>query len=147
VVVERFIEVNKAFQAARNIRKLKKTGGFTHFLAYKSPKTPFFTLKYLARYNPELFFDEYINCKIFHYLSHCGVVPVQSFGSHILPQQPGLRLRATLHDFYLSVITIGLRIAVTWRSPLLAAALPSPGSMPEALAGAADRALRWPNHS
>jgi hypothetical protein len=29
----------------------EKTGGFMHFLAYKLPKTPFFTQKYLTRYN------------------------------------------------------------------------------------------------
>ncbi len=39
----------------------KKTGGFTHALAYKSPKTPFFALKYLTRYAHETFFEEYIN--------------------------------------------------------------------------------------
>jgi hypothetical protein len=68
----------------------KKTGAFTYLSTYKSPKTPFFALKYLTRYNLETFFEEYINFKIFHYLSHCGVIPVQSFGSHIRPQLPGL---------------------------------------------------------
>jgi hypothetical protein len=68
--------------------KGKKTGCFTHFLAYKSPKMPFFTQKYLRRYIPEKFFEEYINFEIFHYLSHCGVIPVQSFRSHICPQPP-----------------------------------------------------------
>jgi hypothetical protein len=33
----------------------KKTGGFPHFLAYKSPKMQFFTHKYLTRYTPEMF--------------------------------------------------------------------------------------------
>jgi hypothetical protein len=61
----------------------EKTGGFPHFLAYKSPKTPFFAKKYLTRYTPETFFEEYI--------SYCGVIP---FGSHLRPQpqQPGLWL-------------------------------------------------------
>jgi hypothetical protein len=44
----------------------------------KLPKTPFFIQKYLTRYIPEMFFEEYINFKIFNYLSHCGVIPVQS---------------------------------------------------------------------
>jgi hypothetical protein len=54
----------------------KKTGGFAHVFAYKSPKTPFFALKYLTRYICETFFEEYINIKIFRNLSHCGVIPV-----------------------------------------------------------------------
>jgi hypothetical protein len=33
----------------------KKTGGFAHVLAYKSPKTPFFAQKYLRRYTHETF--------------------------------------------------------------------------------------------
>ncbi len=44
-------------------KMVKKTGGFTHFLAYKLPKTPFLVQKYLARYIPEMFFEEYINLK------------------------------------------------------------------------------------
>jgi hypothetical protein len=44
-----------------------KTGGFSHFLAYKLPKTPLFDQKYLTQYIPEMFFEEYINFKIFHY--------------------------------------------------------------------------------
>jgi hypothetical protein len=40
---------------------------FAHFLVKKSPKTPFFTHKYLTRCNPKTFFEEYpyINFKIF----------------------------------------------------------------------------------
>jgi hypothetical protein len=51
-------------------------GGFTYVLAYKSPKTPFFALKYLTRYTHKTFFEEYINVKIFPNLSHCGVILV-----------------------------------------------------------------------
>jgi hypothetical protein len=36
--------------------KYTKTGGFAHVLAYKSPKMPFFTQKYLTRYTHETFF-------------------------------------------------------------------------------------------
>jgi hypothetical protein len=43
----------------------KKTGGFAHFLAYKSTKTPFFAPKYLTKYTPETSFEEYINLKFF----------------------------------------------------------------------------------
>jgi hypothetical protein len=39
-----------------------------------------------------MFFEEYINYKIVHYLSHCGLIPVQSFGSHIRLQPHGLGL-------------------------------------------------------
>ncbi len=41
VVVEGITEAKKAYKAALNRQKLQKTGGFTHVLAYKSPKTPF----------------------------------------------------------------------------------------------------------
>jgi hypothetical protein len=51
----------------------KKRAVLTHILAEKSPKTPFFAQKYLTRYTHEMFFEEYINFKIVHYLSHCGV--------------------------------------------------------------------------
>jgi hypothetical protein len=43
----------------------KKTGGFAHFLACKSPKTPFFAQKYLTKYSSETFFEENINFKFF----------------------------------------------------------------------------------
>jgi hypothetical protein len=78
--------------AARNVRKQRKTGCFAHFLAHKSLKTSFFAQKYLTRYIPAKFFEEYIIFKILHYLRHCGVIPVQSFGSHIHPQPPKLGL-------------------------------------------------------
>ncbi len=58
----------------KNCEKL--TGGFPHFLAYKSPKTPFYAQKYLTIYITETFFEEYIYFKIFNYLSHGGVIPV-----------------------------------------------------------------------
>ncbi len=49
VVVERFIEVIYTFTAARNSQKRRKTGGFAHVLANKSPKTPFFCSKVLNK--------------------------------------------------------------------------------------------------
>jgi hypothetical protein len=53
----------------------EKTGGFTHALAYKSLKTPFFAQKYLQKYTHKMFFEKYVNFQN-HYLSHCGVIPV-----------------------------------------------------------------------
>ncbi len=54
----------------------EKMGGFAHVFANKSLKTPFFAQKYLTRYTHDMFVEEYINFKIVHYLSHCGVIPV-----------------------------------------------------------------------
>jgi hypothetical protein len=76
-------------------------GGFAHVLAYKLPKTLFFAQKYLTKYTHQMFFQEYINFKIVHNLSHCGVIPVQSFGSHIRPQPHGLELRDYLTRLYI----------------------------------------------
>ncbi len=39
----------------------EKAGDFAHVLAYNSPKTPFFALKYLTRYTHETFFEEHTN--------------------------------------------------------------------------------------
>ncbi len=72
----------------------EKTGGFAHALAYKSPKTLFFALKYLTRYTHETFFEQYTNFEGY-YLSRCRVKPLQSFGSHIRPQPHGLGLIRT----------------------------------------------------
>ncbi len=72
----------------------EKTGGFMHILAYKSPKMPIFAQKYLIKYTHETLFDKYVNFQN-HYISRCGVIPVQSFGSHIRPQPHGLGLNTT----------------------------------------------------
>jgi hypothetical protein len=48
-----------------NIQKRQKTGSFAHVLVYKSLKTLFFAQKYLTRYTHEMFFEEYINFKMF----------------------------------------------------------------------------------
>ncbi len=58
----------------------------------KRQKKDFFTLKYWTKYTPETFFEENINVEIFLKLRCGGVIPVQSFGSHIRPQLPGLGL-------------------------------------------------------
>jgi hypothetical protein len=67
VVVERSYIPSQPYEIAKNG---KKTGGFSHVLAYKSPKTPFFALKYFTRYTHEMFFKEYTNFEG-HYLSRC----------------------------------------------------------------------------
>jgi hypothetical protein len=53
---------------------------------------PVFAQKYLTRYTHETFFEKYVNFQN-HYLSHYGVILVQSFGSHIRPQPHGLGLK------------------------------------------------------
>jgi hypothetical protein len=75
--------------------KTAKKGSFAHIVAYKSPKTPFFAQKYLTRYTHETFFEKYVNFQN-RYISRCGVIPVQSFGSHIRPQPHGLGLNFVL---------------------------------------------------
>ncbi len=52
VVVERSYIPSQPYEIAKNG---EKTGGFTHVLAFKSPKTPFFTQKYLTRCTHETF--------------------------------------------------------------------------------------------
>ncbi len=99
VVVEDSQKSYKPSQLYEIAKNGKKTGGFAHVLAYNSPKTPFFALKYLTRYTHETFFEEYINIKKFRNLSHCRVIPVRSLGSHIRPQPHGLGLRSSLSPF------------------------------------------------
>ncbi len=70
----------------------EKTGGFIHLMAYKLAKNAVFCLKGLNKYNHETFFEAYINFKNSHYLSHCRVIPLQSFRSDIRPQPSGLGL-------------------------------------------------------
>ncbi len=62
VVVERSYIPSQPYEIAKNG---EKTGSFAHVLVFKSPKTPFFAIKYLTRYTHETFFEEYINLKIF----------------------------------------------------------------------------------
>jgi hypothetical protein len=85
VVVERESKESNTPSCRPECTKTAKNSSFAHFLAYKLPKTQFFAQKYLTRYTPKTFFEEYINFKIFSYLRHCGVIHVQSFGSHTPP--------------------------------------------------------------
>ncbi len=56
--MERSYIPSQPYEIAKNGEKM---GGFTHVLAYISPKTPFFALKYLTRYTHETFFEVYTN--------------------------------------------------------------------------------------
>ncbi len=62
VVVERSYMPSQPYEIAKYVKKM---AGFAHVLAYNSPKTPFFALKYLTRYTHEMFFEEYIILKFF----------------------------------------------------------------------------------
>jgi hypothetical protein len=73
-------------------------GQFPALFGLKIMKTPFFAQKYLIRYTPKMFFEEYINFTNFSYLRHCGVVPVQSLGSHIRLQPSELGLTWMLYN-------------------------------------------------
>jgi hypothetical protein len=76
-----------------------------------------------------MFFEEYMNHKFFGYLTQCGVITVQSFGSHILSQPSGLGLRlhiwgkltltvtaVFLHVISLPQVTMNLvaQVTLTW---------------------------------
>jgi hypothetical protein len=70
----------------------EKTGGFADVLAYKSPKTPFFAQKYLTRYTHDTFFEEYTNFEA-HHLSHCRVIPLQSYWKSYMPPAAQIRVK------------------------------------------------------
>jgi hypothetical protein len=62
VVVE---GVKYAPMTLRMYENSEKTGSFSHFLAYKSLKMPFFAQKYFIRYTPRTFCEEYIILRFF----------------------------------------------------------------------------------
>jgi hypothetical protein len=74
VVVEGVKGVKYAPMPTRMYKNVEKTGSFAHVLAYKSLKTLFLAQRYLTRYTPEMFFEEYKYLKIFRLLRHCGVI-------------------------------------------------------------------------
>jgi hypothetical protein len=49
-------EVNKPPCSPKFTKPAPKIASFLHFLAYKSPKTPFFNQKHLIKYTPKTFF-------------------------------------------------------------------------------------------
>jgi hypothetical protein len=88
VMVEGVKEVKEDFYVARNIRKRRKNGWFLALLDFKNAENVVFYLKYLTKYTPKTFFEEYINFKIFCYLRRYGAIPVRSFRSHMPPSCP-----------------------------------------------------------
>jgi hypothetical protein len=78
------------------LAKIYKSGTenrrFPTLFGSKNAKTQFFAEKYLVRFTPNMFFEEYINLNKFCYLRRCEVIPVQSFRSHIRPQPSKLGL-------------------------------------------------------
>jgi hypothetical protein len=86
VVVEGIKKPNKPSKPPKIDENGEKMGSFAQILAYKSPKTLFFAQKYLIRYTHETFFEEYTNFEA-HFLSHCRVIPLQNFGSHLHPSR------------------------------------------------------------
>ncbi len=69
-------EANKPPSWPKYTKLAPKMGGFLYFQPAKSPKMSFFAKKYLIRYTPKTFFEEYINFKTFHYQ---GVVELNLF--------------------------------------------------------------------
>jgi hypothetical protein len=61
-VVERSYIPSQPYEIAKND---EKNSGFAHILAYNSPKTPFFALKYLTRYTHETFLRNTLILKFF----------------------------------------------------------------------------------
>jgi hypothetical protein len=55
VVVEGVIEAIKAFQATRNIRKMRKNSWFPSLIDLKNAENAIFYLKVLNRYTPKTF--------------------------------------------------------------------------------------------
>ncbi len=93
-------------QQSEIAKKGEKTGGFTHVLSYKSPKTPFFALKYLTRYTHEAFFKEYINIKIFRNLSHCGSYTCSKFRKSYTPPAARIRVNVLLGNLPLKKVQV-----------------------------------------
>jgi hypothetical protein len=99
LVVEGVKEVKYDFKAARTIQRLKN-GQFPALSDLKNAKNAFFYLKVLNKiYFQDKFLRNTLFLKIFCYLRRCGVIPVQSFKSHIRPQPPGLGLKMTQKRF------------------------------------------------
>jgi hypothetical protein len=90
VVVERSYIPSQPYKIAKNGRK---NGSFAHVLAYNSPKTPFFALKYLTRYTHKTFFKEYINIKIFSYLKPLLSYTCSKFRKSYTPPAAWIRVK------------------------------------------------------
>jgi hypothetical protein len=99
VLAEGVLEVKEAFQTAQNTRKRQKQAVSCMFWLINHRKCHFLLKNTSQDILMRCFFEEYINFKIVHYLSHCGVIPAQSFGSHIRPQLHRLGLRWFCHKY------------------------------------------------
>ncbi len=74
--------------------KTAKKRAVSHTFWLKNPPKCRFSFKSTLKdmYIPDTFFEEYINFKIFHYFKPWWSYTIQSLGSHIRPQPPGLGL-------------------------------------------------------
>jgi hypothetical protein len=71
----------------------EKTGGVAHVLAYKLPKTKFFTQKYLLN---KIYSRDVFRGIQAHYLSHCRVIPLQKFRKSYMPPAARNRVKSSL---------------------------------------------------
>jgi hypothetical protein len=74
-------------------KKRQKNGRFPALTELKIAKNAVFYFKALYKIYSQDLLEEYINFKNFCYLRRCGVIPVQSFGSHIHSQPSGFELK------------------------------------------------------
>ncbi len=80
------------------IYKNNKNGRFRARFGLVIAENAVFHSKVLNKIYSQDIFEEYINFKTVHNLSHCGFIPVQSFGSHIRPLSHGLGLNVELSN-------------------------------------------------
>jgi hypothetical protein len=81
-------------------------GRFPTLIDLKIAKNAVLYLKLVNKIYSRDFFEEYMNFKIFCYLRLGGVIPVQSFGSNIRPQPPGLGFKQDQNSSAPSVIAL-----------------------------------------
>jgi hypothetical protein len=90
-----------------------KNKRFSSIIVLKIVENAIFYAKVLNKIFQNVF-EEYMTFKMFCYLRQYGVIPVQSFGSHIRPQPSGLGLIITLTQsrrLYSGRENINLKIA------------------------------------
>jgi hypothetical protein len=66
----------------------EKNGQFLAHIDLKIAESAIFHSKVLHKIYSKDVFEEYINFKIFRFLRHCGVIPVQSSGAYLPPSHP-----------------------------------------------------------
>ncbi len=82
--------------------KVCQNSKFPTLIDLKIAENAIFYLKDVTKYTPETFLRNKLILKFCSYLRHCGVIPVQSFRSHICPQPHGLGLKLQ-HCFALGI--------------------------------------------